>query len=52
MMADPELYKDEKAWTATSRAYEDCKRRLERWYGSWETAQAKVEEIDRELAAD
>jgi len=52
VMADPELYKDEKAWTATSRAYEDCKRRLERWYGSWETAQAKVEEIDRELAAD
>ncbi len=52
IMADPELYKDEKAWTRTSRAYEDCKRRLERWYGHWETAQGKVEEIDAELAED
>ena len=48
-MADPELYRDEKAWSATSRAYEECKRRLERWYERWETAQGKVEEIDREL---
>jgi ATP-binding cassette subfamily F protein 3 len=52
LMADPELYKDEKAWTKTSRAYEECKRRLERWYERWETAQAKVEEIDRELAGE
>ena len=48
-MADPEMYRDEKAWTATSRAYEECKRRLERWYERWETAQGKVEEIDRDL---
>jgi len=50
-MADPEMYRDEKAWTATSRAYEECKRRLERWYERWETAQGKVEEIDRNLSA-
>ncbi|MGB5231424.1 MAG: ABC transporter C-terminal domain-containing protein, partial [Desulfoprunum sp.] len=49
-MADPDLYRDEKAWAATSRAYEECKRRLERWYERWETAQGKVEEIDRDLA--
>jgi ATP-binding cassette subfamily F protein 3 len=48
-MADPELYRDEKAWSSTSRAYEECKRRLERWYERWETAQQKIEEIDREL---
>ncbi|MBB5348539.1 ATP-binding cassette domain-containing protein [Desulfoprunum benzoelyticum] len=48
-MADPDLYRDEKAWVATSRAYEECKRRLERWYERWETAQGKVEEIDRDL---
>lgn len=52
IMADPELYKDEKAWTRTSRDYEDCKRRLERWYGQWETAQGKIEEIDADLAAE
>ena len=52
IMADPELYKDEKAWTKTSRDYEDCKRRLARWYEHWETAQSKVEEIDVELAED
>jgi len=50
IMADPELYKDEKAWTKTSRDYEDCKRRLERWYGQWETAQGKIEDIDADLA--
>jgi hypothetical protein len=48
-MADPELYKDEKAWSETSRAYEECKRRLERWYVKWETAQEKIDAIDAEL---
>jgi ATP-binding cassette, subfamily F, member 3 len=52
IMADPELYKDEKAWAGTSREYEECKRRLERWYGLWETAQGKIEEIDAELGRE
>ena len=49
LMADPELYKDEKSWNETSREYEECKRRLERWYGRWETAQEKIDAIDAEL---
>jgi ATP-binding cassette subfamily F protein 3 len=49
LMADPELYKDENSWAATSKDYEDCKRRLERWYGKWETAQEKIDAIDAEL---
>ncbi len=49
-MADPDLYKDEHAWARTSKEYEDCKRRLERWYERWETAQTKIDEIDAELA--
>ncbi len=49
LMADPDLYSDEKAWTETSKKYEDCKRRLERWYSKWETAQEKIDEIDANL---
>ena len=49
-MADPDLYKNEQAWSRTSREYDECKRRLERWYDRWETAQAKIDEIDAELA--
>jgi ATP-binding cassette subfamily F protein 3 len=49
LMADPELYSDEKAWSETSKKYDECKRRLERWYSQWETAQEKVEEIDSKL---
>lgn len=49
IMADPELYSDEKAWSETSKKYDDCKRRLERWYGRWEEAQEKVEEAEAGL---
>ena len=49
-MADPDLYSDEEKWASTSKSYEDCKRRLDRWYASWEEAQEKVEEIDAGLA--
>ncbi|MDK9708477.1 MAG: ABC-F family ATP-binding cassette domain-containing protein [Desulforhopalus sp.] len=49
LMADPELYKDEKSWAKTSKEYEDCKRHLERWYTKWETAQEKIDAIDAEL---
>ncbi len=48
-MADPDLYKDEDAWSATSREYEDCKRRLQRWYERWEEAQTKIDELDAAL---
>ncbi len=49
LMADPELYKDENSWATASKDYEDCKRRLERWYGKWETAQEKIDAVDAEL---
>lgn len=51
-MADPELYSDNAKWSEVSKDYEDCKRRLDRWYGKWETAQEKIDEIDAELAID
>lgn len=49
-MAAPDLYSDEKKWAEVSKSYEDCKRRLERWYAKWETAQEKIDEIDGDLA--
>lgn len=49
-MADPDLYKDEEAWSSTSKEYEDCQRRLERWYERWEEAQNIIDRIDAELA--
>lgn len=51
-MANPELYKDETNWAKTSKNYEDCKRHLERWYGKWESAQEKIDDIDAELQFD
>jgi ATP-binding cassette subfamily F protein 3 len=49
LMADPELYSDERGWQKTSKEYEECKRRLDRWYEKWETAQVKIDQIDAEL---
>lgn len=46
LMADPELYRDEEAWSKTSKEYEQCKTHLERWYGQWEEAQAEIEDIE------
>ncbi len=51
-MADPDLYKNEQAWSKASKDYEECKRRLERWYDRWETAQTKIDEIDAELTTE
>ena len=48
-MADPALYSDEKGWAETNEAYETCKRHLDRYYGKWEEAQEKIDEIDLEL---
>lgn len=50
-MADPQLYSDEAAWAEVSKAYEACKRRLQRNYGRWEEAQEKIEEGEALLAA-
>jgi len=47
-MADPELYQDQKAWLKTSAEYDDCSRRLERWYEKWERAQEKLEGLLRD----
>lgn len=49
LMADPELYSDEKKWVKASKDYDDCKRRLDRWYEKWETAQESIDKIDAEL---
>jgi ATP-binding cassette subfamily F protein 3 len=49
LMANPELYKDENNWANASKDYEDCKRRLDRWYAKWETAQEKIDEIDGDI---
>ncbi len=51
LMADPDLYADAEAWSSTSKKYEECKRRLERWYERWETAQEKIEEVDARLGS-
>jgi ATP-binding cassette subfamily F protein 3 len=51
-LADPDLYKDEHAWSRVSKEYEDCKRRLERWYERWETAQEKIDEIDAQMTGE
>ncbi len=47
-MADSELYADQNAWTNTSKEYDACKRRLERWYSRWEEAQEKIDEYQPE----
>ncbi|TKB28283.1 ATP-binding cassette domain-containing protein [Desulfopila sp. IMCC35006] len=49
LMADPELYSDKNSWAKASKEYEECKRRLERWYEKWEVAQQKIDAIDGEL---
>ncbi len=48
-MAVPELYSDESGWVKVSKEYEECKRRLDRWFEKWETAQEKIDEIDSEM---
>jgi ATP-binding cassette subfamily F protein 3 len=47
-LADPQLYQDQAAWGKVSRNYNDCKRRLERWLGRWEEAQARIDQIDQD----
>ncbi len=47
-MADPDLYQDQKVWLKVSAEYDDCCRRLERWYKKWEEAQGKLEGLSVE----
>jgi len=45
-MADPELYKDQDKFAKLSSEYSSLARKLERTYGEWEQAQARIEEIE------
>ncbi len=45
LMADPELYADQKQWSKTSKEYKEVEHHLERQYDTWEQAQGKIEEI-------
>lgn len=46
LMADPDLYADQRLWSKTSKEYSELQRRLERRYEKWEQAQGKIEEIE------
>ena len=48
LMADPELYSDQKKWTETSREYSQVERYLERAYQRWEEAQEAIAAIEAE----
>ncbi len=49
-LADPELYRDEVAFSECSREYKSLESKLERHYYKWEEAQAEIEKIDAEFA--
>ena len=50
ILADPELYNDQEAFSEKSKEYSSVERNLVRAYAVWEEAQTKIEEIDSELA--
>jgi len=50
MMADPELYQDQKQWAEMSKEYKIVERRLERNYTQWEEAQGQIEELEQQEA--
>ncbi len=52
LLADPALYQDQDRWSTTSREYEECRRRMDRWMGRWEEAQTKIDEIDAAIEHD
>jgi len=49
IMAEPELYQDQQAWSKASSDYDDCSRRLERWLERWEEAQEQIDKVDEAL---
>ena len=48
-MADPELYKDEQAFSECSREYKTIERRLGRHYYNWEELQTELENKEAEF---
>ncbi len=46
LMADPQLYGDQKRWTEVSREYTQVQRHLERAYQRWEEAQEAIAAIE------
>ena len=50
ILADPDLYQDQDAFTEKSKEYHSLERQLERTFSKWEEIQTKIEEIDMELA--
>jgi len=49
MMADPELYADQKRWAEISKEYNTLKHHLERQYEQWEQAQEAIEQLEQSL---
>ena len=49
ILADPELYNDQAAFTERSKEYNSLERNLERAFAIWEETLTKIEEIDSEL---
>ncbi|MEN8142634.1 MAG: ABC-F family ATP-binding cassette domain-containing protein [Thermodesulfobacteriota bacterium] len=49
LLADPELYNDQDAFTEKSKEYHSVERQLDRAFSKWEEIQMKIEEIDIEL---
>ena len=49
LLADPALYANQTQWAKTSKEYGEVKQLLERQYAAWEEAQAKVEELEKEI---
>ena len=52
LLADPDLYSDQEAFTEKSKEYSTVTRRLERSFRDWEDTQTRIEEIDSSLAND
>ncbi|MBC8209248.1 MAG: ABC-F family ATP-binding cassette domain-containing protein [Desulfobulbaceae bacterium] len=50
LMADPELYQDQQAWSAASNNYDDCTSRLKQAYEQWEEAQVEIDRAGAEMA--
>ncbi|MBI5557890.1 MAG: ABC-F family ATP-binding cassette domain-containing protein [Deltaproteobacteria bacterium] len=49
-LADPELYKDQEAFTEKSKEYASVERRLSRLYQQWEENQEKMEKVENSLS--
>lgn len=52
ILADPELYNDQDAFSAYSKEYKEMERRLERSYKKWEENQQKIEQAEAEFGTE